>query len=174
MGPLRQPGTIAAVLCASIVSGCASIEVRSFTERGTDFSRYHTYNWAADGQQPTGDPRLDNNPFFQARVQADVDEQLSKRGFEKVTSGTPDLVLRYYAKVDQRLEVSNAYCVDCKPSVYDAGTLLIDLVDARSNNLVWRGWAEGSIDGAIDNQLWLEEKVDEAVRLILERLPRRL
>jgi hypothetical protein len=173
MRRLRQPGTIALLLCACLVSGCASLEVRSFTERGTDFSRYHTYNWVADGRQTTGDPRLDNNPFFQARVQADVDEQLGRRGFEKVTSGTPDLVLHYYAKVEQRLEVSNAYCEDCTPSVYDAGTLVIDLVDARSNKLAWRGWAKGSIAGAIDNQLWLEERVDEAVRLIFEQLPRR-
>jgi hypothetical protein len=58
--------------------------------------------------------------------------------------------------------------------VYDAGTLLIDLVDARTNRLVWRGWAEGSVDGVIDNQEWMEARIDEAVTRILERLPRRL
>jgi hypothetical protein len=63
---------------------------------------------------------------------------------------------------------------DCIPYVYDAGTLLLDLVDAKSNPLVWRAWAEGSIDGAIDNQDWMEARIDEAVGKIVARLPRRL
>jgi hypothetical protein len=39
---------------------------------------------------------------------------------------------------------------------------------------VWRGWARGSLDGAINDQAWLEERVDEAVARIMERLPRAL
>src|ERR1051325_9106111 len=31
---------------------------------------------------------------------------------------------------------------DCEPSVseYDAGTLILDVVDARTKKVVWRGW----------------------------------
>jgi hypothetical protein len=61
---------------------------------------------------------------------------------------------------------------DCEPYVYEAGTLLLDFVDTRTNRVVWRGWAEGSVDGMIDDQEWLEQRVDEAVRRILARLPR--
>ena len=64
--------------------------------------------------------------------------------------------------------------VDCRPYVYEKGTLFVDLVDPRTNQLVWRGWAEGSIDGVIDHQQWMEARVDEAVTQILARLPRRL
>jgi hypothetical protein len=49
---------------------------------------------------------------------------------------------------------------------------VIDLIDARSRRLVWRGWAEGDIDGVVDNQKWMEKRVDEAVAKIIERLPR--
>ncbi len=34
--------------------------------------------------------------------------------------------------------------------------------------------AEGAVNGVIGNQKWMEEKIDEAVTRILERLPRRL
>lgn len=34
----------------------------------------------------------------------------------------------------------------------DAGTLTLDLVDARTGRLVWRGWAERSIEGVLDNR----------------------
>ena len=37
---------------------------------------------------------------------------------------------------------------------------------------VWRGWAEGSIEGAIDDQQWMENRIDRAVTQILAKLPR--
>jgi hypothetical protein len=155
------------------------MNVSSYVERGLQISEYHTYNWAPADAFSTGDPRLDNNEIFQARVQTEVYKQLAARGFEQVTSGTPDLLLHYHASVTQEVEPNAAdrkygYCDSCEPYVYDAGTLVIDLVDARTNKLVWRGWAEGSIRGAIDNQEWMEQRVGKAVERILERLPRSL
>ena len=57
--------------------------------------------------------------------------------------------------------------------VYDQGTLVIDLVDAHTDTLLWRGWAKGSIDGVIDNQQWMEQRIDEAVARIMRALPSR-
>jgi hypothetical protein len=169
-------------MSAFILTGCASMKVTSYTEPGIDFTQYRTYNWEPVAPLSTGDPRLDNNPFFQERVQVDVEKQLATRGFEKTTSAMPDLLIRYHASVRQRLEVNstgrdtNGYCLsdDCRPYVYDKGALVLDLVDARTDRLIWRGWAEGSVEGTIDNQEWMEQKIDEVVARILERLPRRL
>jgi hypothetical protein len=163
-----------------VLSGCATMTVNSAVERGAELTRYRTFNWAPAEALSTGDPRLDSNRFFHERVQADVEQQLAARGFEKITSATPDLLLHYYASVTQRINLNGAdqtgYCEpdDCKPYVYDAGTLTIELVDARSHKLVWRGWAEGTVDGAIDNQELLERRIDDAVTRIVARLPRRL
>ena len=44
---------------------------------------------------------------------------------------------------------------------------------APTNTLVWRGWAEGSIEGAIVDQKLTEERIDEAVAKTLARLPPR-
>jgi hypothetical protein len=35
------------------------------------------------------DPRLDNNPFFLRRLQADVEKELAAKGFEKTTTARP-------------------------------------------------------------------------------------
>jgi hypothetical protein len=180
MEPLRRLGqTAVAAISALMLTSCASMHVNSSLERGIDLTQYHTYNWASDDRLSTGDPRLDNNSFFLERLQADVERQLTTRGFEKITTGTPELLLHYHASTNQRVDANGAdrkygYCDDCNPSVYDAGTLMLDFVDARTNRLVWRGWAEGSLDGAIDNQDWMEQKIDDAVARILARLPRRL
>jgi hypothetical protein len=44
-------------------------------------------------------------------------------------------------------------------------------VDARTNKLVWRGWAESTFDGVVDNQQWLERRIDEGVARILQTFP---
>jgi hypothetical protein len=156
--------------------------VGSFLERGTDFARYRTYRWAPASAQETGDPRLDSNPFFHERIRADVEKQLAARGFETTASGPPDLLVRYHASIKQQIDLTNVdpgntNCGDgesCRPYVYDAGSLVIDFVDARTDKLVWRGWSEESVDGAIDNQELMEQQIDKAVARILQRLPGRL
>jgi hypothetical protein len=183
MYPSRRLGTLASVaLSAVLLAGCAAtMNVSSYVERGMDVARYRTYSWAPAEQLVTGDPRLDNNPFFDELVRREVDGQLARRGFERDGSGSAELVLHYHANVTQKIQNAELdrdynYCEGdaCRPYVYDAGTLLIDLVDAKTNKLVWRGWAEGSLEGVIDDQDWMNDKVDEAVTRIFEQLPGRL
>jgi hypothetical protein len=107
-----------------------------------------------------------------------VERELASRGFEKTATEAPDVLVHYHASVRQKIDIRNLDAEydaceegDCEPYVYDAGTLFIDLVDRRTNRLVWRGWAAGSIEGVIDDQEWLEKRIDETVARILDRLP---
>lgn len=166
-----------AVVAAVAFAGCATVRVNSYLSRQADFGRYRSYAWAASDRLATGDPRLDNNPFFLARLRMDVDRHLAARGFEPAAS--PDLVIHYHASVGDEIDVNGADSAygqcdvdECSPVVYQAGTIVLDLVDARTNQLVWRGWARDTLDGAIDNQDWLEQKIDRAVLKIMERLPK--
>jgi hypothetical protein len=169
----------AATVVALVLTGCATLRVNSYLERGADFARYRSYAWSPREALSTGDPRLDNNRFFSQRVEDAVDTQLAARGYEKATAGTADLLIHIHARVDQRIDggaIDREYrrcdAEDCRPQVYDAGTLLVDLLDRRTNRLAWRGWAECSFDGVIDDQHWMEETIDKAVARILARLPR--
>jgi len=169
----------AAALIAVASMGCATLNVRSYAERGAAFTRYHTYTWGPADELTTGDPRLDANPFFHGRIQADVEQRLAARGFEKVQSGSADLTVHYHANLRQRVDVGGVdrgfgYCDadECRPYVSEAGTVTIDLVDARTRRLVWRGWVEGTLDGVVDNQSWMERKIDDAVARIVDTIPR--
>jgi len=169
-------------LAALALAGCATMKVYSHLERGVDFAQYRTYAWGPADARPTGDPRLDSNPFFKERLEGAVEQQLATKRFEKSTATTPDLLLHYHASITQRFEVNTVdrdrgYCSDnCEPTVsdYDEGTLVLDIVDARTNKVVWRGSARGVVNGLIDNQNLMEQKIDEAVRRMLEPLPRHL
>jgi hypothetical protein len=176
MAPLRVVHVVGLAVAGAVLAGCATMRVNSFIDRGVNFTVYHTYDWAPGAQLATGDPRLDNNEFFQERVKAAVEKGLAARGLERVPSGPADVVLHYHASVTQRIDANGVdakygYCDDCRPSVFDAGTLTLDVVDTRTNRLVWRGWAESTFDGIVDDQQWLERRVDEAVVQMLDAFP---
>jgi hypothetical protein len=179
MYPVQRLGLSAVLATTVALAACASMTVNSYVERSARFTQYRTYQWGPVDTFSTGDPRLDGNTFFQERVKEEVDKQLATRGFEQVNTGAPDMWLHYHASVTQEVEPNGAdrkyeYCDTCEPYAYDAGTLVIDIVDAGTSKLVWRGWAEGSIQGAIDNQDWMEQRISEAVGRILSKLPPRL
>jgi len=171
------PLGLAALIAIPLVS-CAPVQVHSYVGQNVDLRQYRTYAWAAADSFSTGDPRLDNNTFFIERLQRAVDDQLQRKGFEVTTAGPSDLVVHYHARVEQRLDSSDfqypeSQCQsgECRPFIYDAGTLLIDVVDRRSNQLLWRGWVERGLDGTIDDQARMEAAVDDAVKRIMARFP---
>lgn len=177
MRPLAR--VTVAVLGVLALTACATTHVRSFVERGIDVQRYRTYSWGPAREQATGDPRLDNNRFFQERIEAAIEHNLNARGFERTAAGESDLLIRYYASVEQQVNANGAdqpyaSCEGCQPYVFDAGTIVIDLIDARTKRMVWRGWDEGDIDGIVDDQARMEKRVDDAVARILDKLPRRV
>jgi hypothetical protein len=162
------------------LAGCATMSVGSHVERGLDFAQYRTYDWGPPDALPTGDPRLDKSPFFQDQFQGAVERHLAARGFEMTTSGTPDLRIHYHASITRRIEASRVdldygYCYDesCQARYieYEAGTLVLDVVDSRTNRVVWRGWAQNSLEGVIDNPDRLARNIAEAVRRMIDRLP---
>jgi hypothetical protein len=178
--PLARIARPAALAGLVLVTACASIDVSSYVERGYDVSRLQTYAWGPQSAVPTGDPRLDSNPFFDEHVRGAIDVQLAMQGRER-TPRNPDVLVHYHANMTQRIDTKDldrlaGACErgGCQPEVYDAGTIVIDLVDARTHALVWRGWAEGSMEGVVDDQAWMEARINKAITRILRRLPRLL
>ena len=177
---LRLGRFAAVTLSALALSGCATMNVSSHIERGADFTQFRTWDWGPADALPTGDPRLDNNPFFQDHLLGAVEKQMAaKRYVRSASRTTPDLVIHYHANISQRFDVvgvdtRNGYCYDnCEPRVieFDQGTLVLDVVDAHTNKVVWRGWAQDSMEGVIDNQDRMERQIDEAMRRMFERFP---
>jgi len=179
----RLAGPTGVALLALALTGCATtMTVSSHFEPTADFSRYRSYDWGPADALPTGDPRLDNDPFFQDYLQGAIERQLTLKGLQRSTSGTPDLLIHYHANVSQRINVNRVdrergYCYgdDCQVKTdvddYEAGTLVLDVVDTRTNKVVWRGWAQDSLDGVIGDRDRMEGKIDEAVPRMLNRFP---
>lgn len=173
----------AGAMLAQSAMACATISVGSHVAPGLDFAHYRTFDWGPPDTLPSGDPRLDQDPFFQDNMLGAVEKGLTAKGLEHDWSGHPDLLIHYHANIAHRIDVNrvdreNGYCYDqaCDARVteYEAGTLILDLVDARTNRVIWRGWAQDSLEGVLGNRDRLAATIKSAVAGMLARLPRQL
>jgi hypothetical protein len=177
---------------ALLAAGCPTLQVSSDFDPAADFSTLKTYDWMARAKT-TGDPRIDNNTMLDARVKQAVDQQLTARGFSKVASGQQaDFLVGYHVTLDKKTSVnvindtynyppgwyggpmggpySNVPPAQVYTYQYDEGTLLLDVVDAKSKKLLWRGTATDEVNfkGSPESR---QEKVNDAVTKMLANFP---
>jgi hypothetical protein len=165
------------VVLSVAIAACAPMNVSSYIHPAADFSQYRTYDWGPRDALPTGDPRLDNNPFFDSQVRSSVQRELAARGYQRVGSN-PDLVVHYHASVQQKVDVYRVdteagYRTETDAVQYEEGTLVLDVADAKTKQIIWRGWGQGDIEGVINDQARMEQRVRDVTRKILERFPAR-
>ena len=178
--------------------GCVTMSVDSEFLGNADFSKFQTYDWKEGLQNQPDDPRIDN-AVVDARIKKAVQKRFSELGYKKGGDGTPDFYIGYHAAVVRRVESSKPsdyygaigervylgghqgrygdygrewgrVAVPIPAYEYDMGTLVLDIIEAETGRLVWRGWASAEID------LWLPKagsgkRIEEAVEKILADFP---
>jgi len=163
---------IATTGAALLLASCATVTSSSHVDTGIDFAQYRSFDWGAPDVFPVGDPRLDHNSTFVDYLQGAVEKQLAARGLEHSTAERSDLLIHFHASIDQRIEIAatdarRGYCFEgnCENGVqeYEAGTLIVDVVDRKTDKLIWRGWAQRSVDGVLDDRARLVRMIDEGV-----------
>lgn len=167
--------------------GCSQVFVQSDFDPSANFTALRTYAWFAAEQPKSGDVRVDN-PLLDARVRAAVETALNSRGYMK-TDANPDFFLIYHAAVSREIEVTTTSTpiyppalygwhyvappvwVERKvPYVYDKGSLIVDVIDANNEKLMWRG----SIQAELDKYATPQERgtrLDAAVKKMMAQFP---
>ena len=169
------------IVAACLLSGCATMRVSSHTERGLAWSQYHTFDWGQADSLPPSDPRMQQDPYFRDRFEGAVERQMAAKGFERsAASAAPDLLIHYHAAIGERIDADeigrqSGYCdaVDCTPRVtrYEAGTLVVDIVDARTRRLIWRGWAQDSVEDVLGNRDRVRQTIEDGVSRMFSAFP---
>jgi len=141
-----------------------------------------TFAWGPADPLPSNDSKRDRDAFFRDHVQGAVERGLATRGLVLTSAATPDLLIHYHANVSRRIDPNrvdrlHGYCVtdNCRPKSihYDAGTLVLDVIDPRTNKLVWRGWARSSVDDMLRSPAQMATMIDQDVTDMLRWLPKR-
>ena len=123
-------------------------------DRATDFSRLTTFAWV---RGPIGLDQINHR-----RVVDAVSSQLRSKGLVRVdAAGRPDLLVAYHLTFDSDVRVTGfssgwgPYRFAGASGVARAdeivtGTLVVDLVNTRTNTIVWRGIASREVDAKAD------------------------
>jgi hypothetical protein len=176
---LALSSTFAAV--ALVVAACSlPMSAGADFKPGVSFAPYETFAWDDADELPTGDPRLDHNPFFTDRLHAAIERALLDRGI-RFDETAPGLLVHHHATVRSRVEVFEAdqdrgydpteYGTGSTVVQWEEGTFLIDIADMETKQVLWRGWARADVERALNDPDRMTAMVDEAVSLMFERFP---
>jgi hypothetical protein len=144
-------------------------------DRGANFARYRTYAWTEGS--PVGDR------FVDQRITDAVERHLALKGLVRATPGNrPDMLVAYHANFDRNLQV-NAFGTGWGGYRYGGsrsgsarveeilvGTIVVDLVDAATTDLVWRGMATGDVDVDAKPEK-RDQNIDRAAAKIFKNYP---
>jgi hypothetical protein len=157
----RARGVFGAAALAAL-AGCATgPDIRTDYNRTADFSAYRTFGFVA---RP-GTDRQGYESLTTQYLKTAVQREMTARGY-RYTQQSPDLLVNFNARLRQKVVSDPApmpppgymgyyayrggmygpwpgYGFYNDTYVYTEGTLNIDLVDARKNQLVWEGVAQG-------------------------------
>jgi len=135
-------GRLSLVALVLLASGAAAQTVKVDFEKGTDFSRYKTYDWV-----PTQEPTA--NPVNHVRITRAVERELELKGLKK-SMESPDLRVTYLAKIEKKLKGQGYQTSSPWQSSSDLrtvvdfkrvseGTLIVELIDDDTRLTLWRG-----------------------------------
>lgn len=120
-------------------------------DKATDFSRFRTYAWVRGTNV--------NDELNHKRIVNAVDAQLASKGFARVETGAnPDVLVAYHASFDSDLQINGfssgwgGYRFagnrsgSARVEEILIGTLAVDMMDAKTGTIVWRGMATKEVD----------------------------
>lgn len=175
------------------VAGCSTMEIRYDYDPKANFAGLKTYAWLEKPQKPTGDPRIDGNTILENRIHEAVDSVLAARGFTKVTSNA-DFLVAYHVSLDRRRSVQTlnryygygpgwgygygaaywpGYWAGARETYvyeYEEGTLILDIVNPESKELMWRGSAQDEVSFTSTPEK-NQAQLNEAAQKMLEKFP---
>ncbi len=174
---------IAAILLLSLTAS-ARDKISVSYAKGFNFSQFKTYAWAEHGAVA--------HPLLAADIVGAIDQELTARGLQKVTSN-PDLIIQIYGSIDDDMTMySNdplygatggipPFDPDMTGPAFDGfygnttvtihkGQMAVDLVDAKAKKIVWRGMATESVS-AHDPEKLVEE-VNGAISKMFREYPK--
>ena len=125
--------------------------VHTDSDPSVNFSSFKTYYWARTDI-------VQGNDIVNQRIIAAVDRGMASRGWTKAPEGQADLAVVAIVSTSEKQSLETLYNgfgggwgyagwgpVETTVRTYLEGTLLVDLFNAQSKKLVWRGVASDTV-----------------------------
>jgi Domain of unknown function (DUF4136) len=112
-----------------------------------------------------------------AEIKQSVDSQMASKGMTKTDSDKADLYIGYQSAVNQETQWnawgSRAFGMGMgswTSSTISVGTLVLDMYDPASKELVWTGSATKTIDPSSNHEK-NQQRLDKAIAKLLKNYP---
>lgn len=173
--------------------GCSGITVSTDYDPNSDFSELKTFTWLSiPNLAQSHDARL-ANPIMDTRIKSAIEKQLQRQGFTQQELNS-DFLINYNVTTEDKISIHiyNTYAgygpgwgwkpgyghrgarqygyTEAITSEYQEGTLIIDVVDPNTNQLMWRGLGSKRIPSAT-NSKGLNKLINNIVHNVLKNFP---
>lgn len=175
----RRLACSTAVIAAAVAGiSCSGIHVRTDYSHTTDFANYHTYSWLKVNA---------GNDLWAQRIRRDVNAELQQKGWMEVPNGGQAAITAFGATHrEPTLETfydsfgpgfggwywggwagygwgGPGFGYSWTQAVYTPiGTLVVDVFNANTKHLIWRGVARQALSGSPEkNRGKLEHQVQD-------------
>ncbi|WP_025608877.1 DUF4136 domain-containing protein [Pontibacter actiniarum] len=181
-------------LCFLLLAGCApSVQVATDYDRSANFGQFQTFSFFQDRPSEPRDAAVNFDTSLDLYLRNAIRQSLGNQGLRFDTTN-PDLKVAYDVTVNTETEVNTNYAYapgfgygysywygyrynygfNRFPTTYRTvnqykeGTVVVDLINPDTNELVWRGVGEAAVDmsGGIE-----QEKINTIVSNILQKYP---
>ncbi|MCJ8155295.1 DUF4136 domain-containing protein [Chryseobacterium sp. SSA4.19] len=159
---------------ALTITSCSSFNVRSDYAETANFNSYKTYKLRIDD--------LKLNDIDKDRVLNELSKQLQMRGLQP--GENPDMIVNVKANHKKVTDITNSspygmwgwggpfgWGIGMNrtwTSNYNEGAIIVDLVDAKTNKLVWQGIGSGI---SVDSPKAKQRQIPEIVAEIMKNYP---
>lgn len=177
---------IVAIVLTMVLAGCATQKVDWDYDTERSLTDMKFYRWI----EPTQESKKMGYHFealMDQRVHNAVDRTLQARGFQRIDSDSQsvDFLVNYIGSQKTRREerqVTTSFgygfspwglgvSTDSRVQEYEEGSLIIDIIDPETKNVVWRGRSRARIQEDLSSEQ-RTVKITQAVEKILEGFPR--
>lgn len=159
--------------------GCSTLDIKFNYNPTTDFTRLQTFDWLPVPENAEI-KKLDVD-----RIKNAVNSQLEAKGL-RMSSQDPHFLIAMHVGKEEKIEViewgysygpvdSYWYKGAWKPGdisiyQYEEGTLVLDFVDPKTKEMIWRSVAKAEIRPGKTPEKQ-EQKINKAIQKILENFP---
>lgn len=160
-------GVMNLMLCLFAISAQAQ-SVQSDFDRSFNLSKLKTFNFAIQKRSPN-DP-LAQDSLNNERIKDALESKLNISGFKLENDTKPDFAVAYYVTTKNKFNFTDYSAPrwfgrrDISVDQYTEGTLIVDIIDPTTKQLIWRGRASGAVELKD-----LDKKINKSVEKLVQQ-----
>jgi hypothetical protein len=161
-------------LVFSLANASFAQQVKTDYDRAANFGQYKTYSWEKVQTQ---------DPLWVDRIKAAVNSTLAAKGWTQVESGGDICIMAI--EINRNQQTLNTYYngfgggwrwrgfggfgeSTTTVDTYKVGTLVVDLFDAKTKTLVWRGVSSDTLSDKSDKNI---KNLNKGVQKMFQHFP---